>query len=33
MKLDVEVISGSGRVLPFVVSVDNGSGDMRVRRD
>lgn len=33
MVVDVDVVQGSGRVIPFVVSVDNGSGDMSVRRN
>ncbi len=33
MTLDVEVASGSGRVLPFLQSVDNGSGDTLVRTE
>jgi len=33
MELDVEVTGGSGRVLPFLQSIDNGSGDMVVRTD
>lgn len=31
MTLDVEVVSGSGRVIPFLQAIDNGSGDMIVR--
>ena len=31
--LDVQVLSGSGAVLPFVASVDNGSGDLIVRTE
>jgi len=31
--LDVEVLSGSGGVLPFVASVDNGSDDLIVRTE
>lgn len=33
MTLDVEVIGGTGRVLAFVQSIDNGSGDMIVRTE
>jgi hypothetical protein len=33
MELDVEVTGGSGRVLPFLQTIDNGSGDMVVRTD
>jgi hypothetical protein len=33
MIVDVEVISGSGRIIPFVQSIDNGSADMIVRVD
>ncbi|HVT43009.1 MAG TPA: hypothetical protein VMT00_01325 [Thermoanaerobaculia bacterium] len=31
MLVDVEVLSGSGRVVPFVQSIDNTSGDAIVR--
>ena len=31
MTVDVEVVSGSGGVIPFLQSVDQGSGDMLVR--
>ncbi|MGZ4777846.1 MAG: COG1470 family protein [Thermoanaerobaculia bacterium] len=31
--LDIEIVSGSGRVIPFVASIDNGSGDMIVRTE
>jgi hypothetical protein len=31
MQVDVEVTGGSGRVLPFVESVENGSGDVMLR--
>ena len=33
MIVDVEVLSGTGRVIPFVQSFDNGSGDMIVRAE
>lgn len=33
MLVDVSVVDGSGRVVPFAVSVDNGSGDLVVRTD
>jgi hypothetical protein len=33
MQVDVDVVGGSGKVLPFVESVDNGSGDMMVRAE
>lgn len=33
MTVDVEVIDGSGRVLPFLQSIDNGSGDSLVRTE
>ncbi len=33
VQVDVEVIDGAGRVLPFLVSVDNGSGDLLVRSE
>jgi hypothetical protein len=33
MQVDVEVIDGLGRVLPFIESIDNGSGDVIVRSD
>lgn len=33
MTLDVEVIDGAGRVLPFLHAIDNGSGDSLVRQD
>jgi hypothetical protein len=33
MTVDVEVISGSGAVIPFLQSIDNGSGDMIVRTE
>ncbi|MGZ4779839.1 MAG: hypothetical protein ACXV5L_11615, partial [Thermoanaerobaculia bacterium] len=31
MQLDVEVVSGSGRVSPFVQTIDNGSADSAIR--
>jgi hypothetical protein len=31
MQLDVEVVSGGGRLLPFVQVIDNGSGDSAIR--
>jgi len=31
MQLDVEVISGAGRLSPFVQTIDNGSGDSAIR--
>jgi hypothetical protein len=31
--LDVDVSNGSGKVIPFVQAIDNGSGDMMVRVD
>jgi hypothetical protein len=31
MQLDVEVVSGSGRVLPLLQTIDNGSGDATIR--
>jgi hypothetical protein len=31
--LDIDVVSGTGRVVPFVMSVDNGSGDLLVRTE
>ncbi|HSP13546.1 MAG TPA: hypothetical protein VLV78_02205 [Thermoanaerobaculia bacterium] len=33
MQLDVEVIDGAGRVLPFLESIDNGSRDLLVRSE
>ncbi len=33
MELDVEVTGGSGRVLPFLQSIDNGSGDGVMRTE
>ena len=33
MQVDVDVTDGSGRVLPFIESVDNASGDIMVRTD
>jgi hypothetical protein len=33
MTLDVEVIDGSGHVVPFLQSIDNGSGDMMIRTE
>ena len=33
MQVDVEVIGGNGRVLPFLESIDNGSGDIVVRSE
>jgi hypothetical protein len=33
MIVDIEVISGSGRIVPFVQSFDNGTGDMIVRSE
>lgn len=33
MIVDVEVISGTGRIVPFVQSFDNGTGDMIVRAE
>ena len=33
MQVDVDVISGAGRILPFIESVDNGTGDPVVRSD
>jgi hypothetical protein len=31
MQLDVEVVSGAGRISPFVQTIDNGSGDSAIR--
>ena len=31
MQLDVEVVSGAGRVSPFMQTIDNGSGDSAIR--
>jgi len=33
MQVDVEVIGGSGRVLPYIESIDNGTGDPVIRAD
>jgi len=33
MQVDVEVIGGSGRVLPYIESIDNGTGDPVIRSD
>lgn len=33
MQIDVGVIDGFGKVLPFVESIDNASGDIVVRAD
>ncbi|MGZ5493901.1 MAG: hypothetical protein ACXW3E_10680, partial [Thermoanaerobaculia bacterium] len=33
MQVDVEVIGGSGRVLPFIESVENGTGDLVMRAE
>ncbi|HEY6842910.1 MAG TPA: hypothetical protein VI391_01990, partial [Thermoanaerobaculia bacterium] len=33
MQVDVDVAGGSGKVLPFIESIDNGSGDMMVRAE
>lgn len=33
MQLDVDVIDGSGKVLAFVESIDNGSGDLMIRAE
>jgi hypothetical protein len=33
MQVDVEVIEGSGRILPFLESIDNSSGDLMVRAE
>ena len=33
MQLDVEVTAGSGRVLPFLQTIDNGSGDLTIRTE
>ncbi|HEV8660024.1 MAG TPA: hypothetical protein VGS96_15570 [Thermoanaerobaculia bacterium] len=33
IQVDVEVISGSGSVLPFLESIDNGSGDVVMRSE
>lgn len=33
MELDIEVSGGSGRVLPYLQSIDRGSGDMVVRTE
>jgi hypothetical protein len=33
MQLDVEVISGDGRVLPFLQTIDNGSSDSTIRTE
>jgi hypothetical protein len=33
MQLDVDVIDGSGKVLAFVQSIDNGSGDLMIRAE
>ena len=33
MQVDVDVISGDGRVLPFIESVDNNTGDITVRAE
>lgn len=33
MELDVELVGGSGSVLPFLQTIDNGSGDSVVRTD
>jgi hypothetical protein len=33
MELDIEVSGGSGRVLPYLHTIDKGSGDMVVRTD
>ena len=31
MQLNVDVISGAGRISPFVQTIDNGSGDSGIR--
>lgn len=33
MQVDVDVTDGSGKVLPFMVSIDNASGDIAVRAE
>lgn len=33
MQVDVDVIGGSGKIIPFVESIDNASGDIMVRAD
>jgi hypothetical protein len=33
MQLDVEVVSGSGHVMPFVQSIDYGTGELALRAD
>jgi hypothetical protein len=33
MQVDVEVIDGGGRIIPFIQSIDNSSGDITVRAE
>jgi hypothetical protein len=33
MQVDVEVVGGSGKVMPFLESIDNGSGDIVMRSE
>lgn len=33
MRVEVEVVSGDGQVLPFIQAVDNGTGDVTVRSE
>jgi hypothetical protein len=33
MQVDVDVVGGSGKVLPFMETIDNGSGDIAVRAE
>ena len=33
MQVDVDIISGDGKVLPFIESVDNNTGDIRLRAE